>query len=68
MMKLMPHAECKLGQQNRGQHTGGGLPSTVEIELEKGTGIGPRVLLVPKSGSKPKSNELQEEELNVFWL
>ena len=57
----MPHAECKLGQQNRGQHRGGGLPATVEIELEKGTRIGSGILLISISGSKPKSNELQEE-------
>ena len=56
---MKPHAEYELGQQNKGHHKG--LPATVEIELEKGTRIGSGILLISKSGSKPKSNELQEE-------
>ena len=58
MIYIMPHAEYKLGQENRGQHKG--LPVTVEIELEKGTRIGSGVLLISKPGGEPKSNELQE--------
>ena len=63
---MKPHAEYELGQQNKGHHKG--LPATVEIELEKGTRIGSGILLISKSGSKPKSNELQEEGLTFFWL